>query len=330
MGLVSWVKDKASSVSDGAQNAWDSAVDKAKSVDLKAAGHMALDVAGMVPVVGAAADVANAGWYAAEGDWTNAALSAAGAVPGIGDAATAAKLGKKAVTGAQALAKTNKAANAATTTTAAVKATPTSAAKTPTTAGTKTTPATVPAGTKTAPKPASATAGTKTAPKPATASGAKSQPSGASSKPAAGSSSKPAGSNETPSAAGGGKSGGNGPTDRTGKAPGADADGPNGSNEPNAPRPKLSAKERRAADRARTEQDQRGADAYGGRDTDGDMPGSNQAQNRQFDHLGDRYNLNTRQRDEVHRQLKKEGGHHSPREVEDIMKSIADRDGNNY
>lgn len=58
-------------------------------------GHTILDVAGMIPVIGAAADLINAGWYAAEGDYVNAGLSALGAVPGIGDAATAAKLGAR-------------------------------------------------------------------------------------------------------------------------------------------------------------------------------------------------------------------------------------------
>lgn len=55
-------------------------------------GHTILDIAGMIPVIGTAADLINAGWYAAEGDYVNAGLSALGAVPGIGDAATAAKL----------------------------------------------------------------------------------------------------------------------------------------------------------------------------------------------------------------------------------------------
>ncbi|MFR9755052.1 DNRLRE domain-containing protein [Streptomyces sp. TR06-5] len=58
-------------------------------------GHTALDVAGMVPVVGEAADVANGVWYAAEGDYANAALSMAAAIPGAGNAATAAKWAKK-------------------------------------------------------------------------------------------------------------------------------------------------------------------------------------------------------------------------------------------
>jgi len=58
-------------------------------------GHTVLDVAGLIPVVGTAADLVNAGWYAAEGDYVNAGLSALGAIPGIGDAATATKLGVK-------------------------------------------------------------------------------------------------------------------------------------------------------------------------------------------------------------------------------------------
>jgi len=60
-------------------------------------GHLALDVAGMVPVVGAVADGVNAAWYAGEGDWASAALSAAAAVPGAGQVATATKLARKGV-----------------------------------------------------------------------------------------------------------------------------------------------------------------------------------------------------------------------------------------
>ena len=66
-------------------------------------GHLALDVVGLVPVVGEAADLANAAWYAAEGDYVNAALSAASAIPFAGYAATGAKLaikGADAVSGA--------------------------------------------------------------------------------------------------------------------------------------------------------------------------------------------------------------------------------------
>jgi hypothetical protein len=61
-------------------------------------GHTALDAVGMVPVVGSLAKLANAGWYAAQGDWTDAAWSAAAAIPIEGEVADAAKLGKDALT----------------------------------------------------------------------------------------------------------------------------------------------------------------------------------------------------------------------------------------
>lgn len=54
-------------------------------------GHAALDVAGLVPVVGEVADVANGIWYAAEGNYVDAGLSFASAIPFAGYAATAAK-----------------------------------------------------------------------------------------------------------------------------------------------------------------------------------------------------------------------------------------------
>ncbi|MGH3921276.1 MAG: RHS repeat-associated core domain-containing protein, partial [Pseudonocardiaceae bacterium] len=58
-------------------------------------GHGALDVIGLIPVVGEVADLANAAWYTAEGDYTMAALSAAAAIPFAGWAATGAKVGIK-------------------------------------------------------------------------------------------------------------------------------------------------------------------------------------------------------------------------------------------
>lgn len=64
--------------------------------------HTALDVVGMIPVVGEVADGANALIYLAEGDGVNAALSAASMLPVGGQAATAAKWGKKGVDAAQA------------------------------------------------------------------------------------------------------------------------------------------------------------------------------------------------------------------------------------
>lgn len=69
---------------------------------LKDNAHGVLDVAGFIPVVGAVADVANAGLYAVEGDHANAALSAVAAVPGIGDAAAAVKLANRGVQAVQA------------------------------------------------------------------------------------------------------------------------------------------------------------------------------------------------------------------------------------
>ncbi|MEV5339779.1 DNRLRE domain-containing protein [Streptomyces sp. NPDC052676] len=85
-------------------------------ISLSDVGHAALDVAGMVPVIGEAADVANGIWYAAEGNYEDAALSMAAAVPGIGMAATAAKYAKKgakAVDAVKGAGKTSKGAKSA-------------------------------------------------------------------------------------------------------------------------------------------------------------------------------------------------------------------------
>jgi hypothetical protein len=53
---------------------------------LKTAGHVALDVAGLIPGWGEPADLANALWYAEEKQYLNAALSLLSMVPEIGDA----------------------------------------------------------------------------------------------------------------------------------------------------------------------------------------------------------------------------------------------------
>jgi RHS repeat-associated protein len=58
-------------------------------------GHGALDVAGLVPVVGEPADAVNGLWYLAEGDRVNAALSFGAVVPALGVAATTAKWGRR-------------------------------------------------------------------------------------------------------------------------------------------------------------------------------------------------------------------------------------------
>lgn len=65
------------------------------STDWSLAGHLALDLLGLVPVIGEPADLINAAWYTSKGDYTNAALSAASAIPIAGYAATAGKLGLK-------------------------------------------------------------------------------------------------------------------------------------------------------------------------------------------------------------------------------------------
>ncbi|GAA6614715.1 hypothetical protein [Scytonema sp. NUACC26] len=88
-----------------ASKAKNSVVSTARNINLSDVGHTVLDGAGFIPVVGAAADVANGAWYAAEGNWKNAAFSFAAAVPGVGDAAAAGKLGFKATQGVQKLAR---------------------------------------------------------------------------------------------------------------------------------------------------------------------------------------------------------------------------------
>lgn len=75
------------------------------------AGHMALDIAGLVPGVGEVADGVNAAWYAGEGDYKNAALSAAAMVPFAGWAATGTKLGMKGAKALKVAKKVDKVAN---------------------------------------------------------------------------------------------------------------------------------------------------------------------------------------------------------------------------
>jgi hypothetical protein len=76
----------------------------------------ALDVVGLIPVVGEVADALNGGIYAARGDYVSAALSFAACIPVAGTAATAGKLAKhavKAVDNAQSLSKVGKGLRAA-------------------------------------------------------------------------------------------------------------------------------------------------------------------------------------------------------------------------
>ena len=60
-------------------------------------GHGVLDVAGMVPLFGEAADGINAVWYTAEGNYVDAALSSAAMIPFAGWAATGTKWTKNTI-----------------------------------------------------------------------------------------------------------------------------------------------------------------------------------------------------------------------------------------
>ncbi|MBV6654499.1 MAG: hypothetical protein KI786_12115, partial [Mameliella sp.] len=54
-------------------------------------GHLSLDLVGLIPIIGEAADFINGIWYAAEGNTTEAVLSFAGTTPVIGAVSTAGK-----------------------------------------------------------------------------------------------------------------------------------------------------------------------------------------------------------------------------------------------
>ncbi len=95
------VKQAAGDVDRPSESAWSQAVAEATRAGrqlsdpnslMSQLGHTALDTVGMVPVVGSVAEGMNAGWYAAQGDYADAALSAAAAIPVAGDAADAARL----------------------------------------------------------------------------------------------------------------------------------------------------------------------------------------------------------------------------------------------
>jgi hypothetical protein len=66
-----------------------------KGDDWMGAIQGALDVAGMIPVIGEVADGANALLYVAQGDYAMAALSAASMIPLVGNVTGAAKLGAR-------------------------------------------------------------------------------------------------------------------------------------------------------------------------------------------------------------------------------------------
>lgn len=59
--------------------------------------HGGLDLAGLIPVLGAAPDLLNVGIYIIEGDFTSAGISAVAMIPVFGEAATVTKLGSRTV-----------------------------------------------------------------------------------------------------------------------------------------------------------------------------------------------------------------------------------------
>ena len=91
------IGDVASGGADAFGDALNAAKTAAAGMSVSDIGHLALDGVGMIPVVGEVADLANGAWYAAEGDWANAALSAGAAIPFAGNVATGAKWVKRGV-----------------------------------------------------------------------------------------------------------------------------------------------------------------------------------------------------------------------------------------
>jgi hypothetical protein len=90
--------DAAQQAGSDFESALKDAANAGKHVSLSDLGHTALDVASFVPGLGTVTGLVNAGWYAAEGDWGNAAFSAATAIPIAGDFVDALKVGKDVVT----------------------------------------------------------------------------------------------------------------------------------------------------------------------------------------------------------------------------------------
>lgn len=66
------------------------------------AGHVALDIIGLLPVVGDWADALNASWYVTEGNYLEAGLSAAALVPLLGSGTTLAKWVNRGIRASQA------------------------------------------------------------------------------------------------------------------------------------------------------------------------------------------------------------------------------------
>ncbi|GIW82858.1 MAG: hypothetical protein KatS3mg105_4665 [Gemmatales bacterium] len=88
------LNDFALSVAESAFQALAEAWEQDPYAVISEIGHTILDIAGLFPVVGNIADLANAVWYGIEGNWEYAALSFAAAIPGLGYLALAGQAGK--------------------------------------------------------------------------------------------------------------------------------------------------------------------------------------------------------------------------------------------
>lgn len=75
--------DQAAANAPEARRFWEANI---RPADIVGTAHTALDAAGMIPILGAVPDAANATWYGASGDTTNALISAGGMLPLLGDA----------------------------------------------------------------------------------------------------------------------------------------------------------------------------------------------------------------------------------------------------
>jgi hypothetical protein len=84
-------------VFDEAQQSDGEGCQRAKELTTMDIVHGALDIAGLIPALGAIPDGINAGIYAVQGDWVNAGISAAAALPVAGDGLLLAKMAGKTV-----------------------------------------------------------------------------------------------------------------------------------------------------------------------------------------------------------------------------------------
>ena len=84
--ILSAKAQPASPPPEGNDSWWDGVSNWAKTVTWQDVGHTALDIGGLFPGLGEAADAGNAAWYASEGNYLDAAFSVISMIPMVGDA----------------------------------------------------------------------------------------------------------------------------------------------------------------------------------------------------------------------------------------------------